>query len=811
MESVWRDIRFSVRSLIKRPGFTLVAVLTIAIGVGANTAIFSVFNAVLLEPLPVHEPSELVLPDVIAPTGFSISLSIPNFRDWRDRNRSFESFGAVMGNSRTLTGGDRPEIVRAGFVVGDFFETLGVPSARGRVIAADETFEGAEPLAVITHGFSRRHFGDRSPLGESLTLDNQVFTVVGVMGREFAFPDPETEVYLPMGFFEEQLCWSNRGCSQGTFAVGRLAEGVTIGAAQQDLDRIVREIEAEEGRAQAHPVLESLADAYVGDVRSNLWLMMGAVFFVLLIACANVASLTLARGEGRRKEIALRSALGAGRGRVMKQFVTESMVLAFLGGAVGIALAWVGIRVLVPMIADALPSLVVDQIGLNTSVLLFTVFATALAGLLFGLAPALRVSRSDLVSDLKEGGGASAGGASHTLRASLVIAEVALSLILLIGAGLMVKSVGQLSEVDKGFNEDGIFTAQVALPRARYTDKEARWAFFRELRERVAGLPGVELASLTQILPLAGNSWEQGIFPEGVATEPENQQSVLFYMVTPEHFDMFEIPFIAGRGFEVADREDAVRVAIVDETMAERFWPGEDPIGKRVTFESTTNDAGEVERFYRTVVGVVKNVRHYELESAARITVYIPFEQTFNSGAGSMKIVAKTAGDPLILTERIRTELAALDPEVPLAEVETMEGYVDGAMSGPKALGTLLSVFGVAALALSAIGLFGLMSYTVAQRFREIGIRMALGATATTVVASVSGQALKLASIGVALGIVGALMLTRLMQGVLFGVNPLDVATFVGFSAFLLTVAAAAAWIPARRATRVDPAIVLRE
>ena len=811
MESLWRDVRFALRSFSKRPGFALVAILTIAVGVGANSAIFSVVNAVLLRPVDVAEPDRIVVPDVISPTGFSISLSIPNFTDWRERNRSFESFGAVMARSRTLTGGERAEIVRTRWVLGDFFETLGVPSAAGRTIASEETFAGAEPVAVITHGFWQRHFGGDEALGRSLTLDDETFTVIGIMPPEFQFPDTRSEIYLPMGYFSEQLCWESRGCSQGTFAIGRLAAGATLESAQRDLDRIHAELEAEEGQPVARPVFQSLTDYFVGDIRRNLWLLMGAVAFVLLIACANVASLMLARGESRRKEVALRSALGAGQGQVVRQFLTESMVLAALGGLAGLFVAFLGIRALVPLVADSLPSVMAARIGVDTSVLAFTGVASVVAGLVFGLAPILRVSRTDLVGELRDGGHGSTRTGGGRLRSALVVAQVALSLILLIGAGLMVQSLGQLRSVDKGFSEAGIFTAEVTLPRARYGDHETRWAFFRDLKTRVENLPGVELASMTQILPLEGNSWEQGIYPEGVAIAPENVNSVLFYMVTPEHFDVFEIPMLAGRGFEPQDREDNVSVAIIDETMAERFWPGESALGKRVTFETTTNDAGETERLYRTVVGVVKNVRHYELENAARITIYVPFEQTGGNSTSSMKIVAKTSTDPATLGEPVRAQVVALDPEVPLAELQTMEAVVDEAMSAPRALGSLLAVFAGVALILSAIGLFGLLSYTVAQQFRDIGIRMALGASGPRLVMGVSAQALRLAVMGVVAGLAGALALTRLMEGLLFEVDPVDLGAFVGFSIFLLIVAAGAAWLPARRATRVDPAIVLRQ
>ena len=813
-EALIRDVRFAVRTLVARPGFTLVAVLTIAIGIGANSAIFSVVHGVLIAPIPVEEPSELVVPDVIAPTGFSISLSIPNARDWRDRNRTFESFAATMGAGRTLTGGDRPEIIRTQLVLADFFETLGVEAAHGRVIRADETFEGAEPVAVITYGFWQRHFGGAPALGETLTLDDEPFTIIGIMPQEFVFPDPSSEIYLPMGFYESRVCWSNRDCSQGSFGIGRLADGVTLATAQQDLDRIVREIEAEEGEEVARPVLEPLVDSFVGDIRRNLWVAMGAVGFVLLIACANVASLLLARGEARRREIALRSALGAARGRIVRQFLTESMVLAGVGGLIGVGLAFLGIRLLVPLISDAIPSMMASRIGMNLPVLLFTMVATACAGVIFGLAPVTRISATELTDALKDGGRGGPSLSRSRLRSVLVVTEVALSVILLVGAGLMIQSLQHLRTVDKGFQEDGLLTARVSLPRSRYPDQSTSWAFFRELHQRVAALPGVERASLTQILPLGGNSWELRVYPEGMPVTPENESSVLYYMVTPEHFELFDIPLVAGRGFGTQDRNGGVDVAIIDESMAERFWPGEDAVGKRLTLQErtdTTGVGGEPQLVYRTVVGVVKNVRHYELENPARITVYVPFENTRRSWSGSLTLAVSTPGDPSTLAEPIRSELAALDPQLPLSQVRTMEGVVDAAMSAPRSLGTLLTVFGLVAVILSAIGLFGLMSFTVAQRFRDIGIRMALGASARRVIANISGRGVGLAAAGVVLGLLGAIGLGRVMAGLLFEVNPLDAWTFLMVSAFLLGVAALAAWIPALRATRVDPAVVLRE
>ncbi|MCZ6755105.1 MAG: ABC transporter permease, partial [Gemmatimonadetes bacterium] len=762
MGSVWQDVRFTVRTLVKRPKFAVLAVATIALGIGANTAIFSIVNAVLLSPLPVHEPESLVLPRIYAPvTEFRISLSIPNFRDWREMNRSFETFGANRQVSRTLTGGDRPEIVTTRWILGDFFETLGVQPAMGRWIASDETWEGAEPVAVITHGFWQRRLGtEADPLGQTLTLDGQTFTIIGVMPPEFVFPSASTEIFLPMGFYAQSMCWDIRGCSQGSWALGRLKPAVTMAMAQADMDRVHRELEEREGARQARVELESLTEAYVGDVSSQIWILMGAVAFVLLIACANVASLLLARGEARRREIAVRTALGAGQRRMVQQLLTESLVLAGAGGILGVGLGYLGLQLLLPTVSDSLPSVMVGRIGLDPAVLAFTLGVTVLAGVLFGIAPALRVSRTQLTVELKEGGHGTAGRARHRLRSALVVSEVALSLVLLVGAGLMMQSVGELRSVDKGYDGANVFTASIPLPRFRYEDKEAIWAFYQRLGQRIDALPQVEAMAFSNLVPLQSNSWERSIWPEGVPTDdPEIQFSVLFHMVSPEHFGVLGIPLLRGRLFTEADRDGGDRVAIIDETMAEKFWPDEDPIGKRVTFE--TEDTGDHDmqeaRIYRTVVGVVKNVRHYELESPSRIQLYIPMAQSGRSWSSGMTLLAKTSGDPLALSSAVWREVQAMDSDVPLRDINTAEGYVQESMASTTVVSALLAVFSGLALVMSAIGIFGVMSMSVVQRLRDIGIRMALGARGSDVVRMVAGQGLVITLIGIGVGLAAAL------------------------------------------------------
>jgi len=812
--TVLQDLRFGLRALRKRPAFTAISILTLGLGIGGTTAIFSVVNGVLLEPLPLHEPDRLVIPDVIGPRGYEISLSIPNFRDWRERSRSFETFGGNMGWRMTLTGIDRPEVLLIRFVLGDYFETLGVAPLMGRVIASDETWAGAAPIAVVTYRFWERRLGaDPDALGRTINLDGEVFEIIGVMPPEFEFPSAESEVYLPMGYISQSMCWEIRNCSRGTWAIARLKEGVGIEMAQADLDRVTRELTEEEGEPVATAQLDTLTNVFLGDVRTPILILMGAVGFVLLIACANVANLLLSRGEGRRRELAVRAALGAGRGRIVRQLLTESVALGLCGGVLGVGLAYAGIKILVPAISDSIPAAAVPRIGLDQAVLAFTVLVSVGAGLLFGIAPALRASAQGLLGELKEGGrGETVGRSRQRLRSGLVVAEVALSLVLLIGAGLMIQSLRKLGNVEKGFVAENIFTARVSLPFARYDSKEAAWRLFDDLLRRVQALPGVRTASLSQIVPLTGNVWEQGIVPEGTPREPENTQSVLYYMVTPDHFATFGMTLLRGRGFSEQDRDGAPLVCIIDETLAEKFWPGEDPIGKRVNFdmgEGSTRESPVL--LWRTVVGVVRNVRHYELESPARITVYVPMAQSAEMWSGGMYVVARTQGDPLQLAEPVRRELAGLDPDLPLHRIQTMEGYVNRAMGNSRLVGGLLTVFSVLALVLSAVGIFGVISFSVVQRLREIGIRMALGAHRGDVLRMVTGQSLRVSLTGVALGLAAAFALTRLLSSMLYEVDPVDPITYAALAVFLVAISTLAAYLPARRATRVDPAIVLRE
>jgi putative ABC transport system permease protein len=811
LEDLIQDVRITLRMLLKQPGFAAATIATIAIGIGANTAMFCVANGVLIQPLPVREPHTLVQPTAISPRGSASSVSIPNFRDWRESNRAFEYFGLNANRRQTLTGGDNPEMIGVRWILGDFFEALGVTPALGRWITAAETEVGSAPTAVLTNALWQRTFGsDPEIIGKPISLDGESFTVVGVMPESFVFPTAATGVFVPMGFFAERMCWEIRDCSMGSWAIGRLGDGVTIEAAQADMDRVTRQIAELEGQPVATTLLVPLSQSMVGGVAAQIWVLMGAVALVLLIACANVGSLLLTRGESRRREIGVRTALGAGRLRVARQLLTESLVLATVGGAVGLGLGYAGIRALMPFVAQNVPSSVVSNITMDLSVLLFVLCVTTLAGLLFGLAPALRASRANLASDLREGTRDTASKGRQGIRSTLVVLEVALTLILLIGAGLMMQSLNKLQSVDKGFVAENVFTANVFLPARRYSDKEQTWDFYRDLLERIKTLPGATSASVSNTVPLAGASWTWDIWPDGIATENETARSVLFHMVSPGHFEVMGIPLLQGRGFDTGDRDGNQRVAIIDELSASEFWPGEDPIGKRLTFE-TEDDTDETDRVYRTVVGLVKTVRHDQLSNPSNMQIYVPMDQSLHAWSRAMVVAVKTVGDPLAMTELVRHELAALDPQIPLARIQSMDGYVQNALSSTLVVGGLLSVFSTAALVLAAVGLFGLISYSVAQQFREIGIRMALGAESAGTVRMVASRGLKLTMLGVGLGICGAYVLTRLMDNMLFGVDPVEPVTYAGLSAFLLAVAILAAYLPARRVTKIDPAFVLRD
>jgi putative ABC transport system permease protein len=816
MKTLWQDLRYAVRVLLKQPGFALVAVVTLALGVGANTAIFSVVNAVLLRPLPYEDAGRLVFlweNNQRAGANF-MSISLPNLRDWKEQSHSFEQIGATRNASFTITGGGEPERVQGEQAEADMFAAFGTRPLLGRAILPDDDRAGGDRVVVLSQRLWQRRFGgDPKVLGRTVTLDGETFTVVGVMPAEFNVATGPTELWVPLGRFKPGLP-QERDNHPGIVAVARLKKGVSAEQARAEMADIARRlsdqyVENRGNGVSVTPVEEQL----VQGVRTVLLVLLAVVGFVLLIACANVANLLLARAASREKEIAIRVALGAGRLRVARQLLTESFVLALAGGTGGLLLALWGTDVLVASLPanSFIPRQ--DEIGIDAGVLAFTFAASLLSAFVFGLAPALQASKSDPNESLKEGGrGASA--ASNRLRKALVVAEVALTLVLLIGAGLMVKSAVRLSEVDPGFDPANVLTMRINLPEARYADG-ARWAdFYRRLDERVRALPGVEASAISSAVPLVGGGSEAGVIAEGrpVPRGPAESTPALYQAVSPDYHRAMGIKLLRGRYFNEQDTASAQPVAVVDETLARRFWPNEDPLGKHISFENR-GTPDNLQPNWREIVGVVRHVRHYQLERESFVEVYAPFDQLpiwMQKRRPAMSVVARTAGDPAALVSAVRGEVRALDPEVAVFGVNTMTGVLSGAVAQRRISTWLLAAFACVALVLATVGIYGVLAYSVAQRTREIGIRMALGAQTRDVLRLVLGQGLLLALAGVGLGVCGALALTRLMAGLLYGVSATDPATYALISLLLVSVALLACLIPAWRATRVDPMAALR-
>jgi predicted permease len=709
-----------------------------------------------------------------------------------------------------LTGRDQAQVLNLRAVVGDFFGTLGASAYRGRLLGAAESEPGAEAAIVLGYRFWQTRMGaDPGILGQTLILDQRPYLVIGIMADGFGYPSPDIDAYVPMGSIPG-LPWDDRQSSFGTRIVARLAPGTSPSLAQQDLDRITSGVEAQVGQAIAHPELRTLTDFYVRDLQRQAWVLMGAVVFVLLIAVANVGSLVLARGEDRRREIAVRAAMGARRRELIRLLLSESLALSFLGGVLGLGLALAALRALVPLLPSDIPPLLAGRIRVDGGVVAFTVLLTTAAGLLFGIVPALRASDLELAPALREG---TRGSSSRQrLRSGLVVTEVALSLVLLIGAGLMLESLGNLRTVDKGFRAEGVLTGRVGLAQQRYPSQERWRAFFEELLPRVATLPGVRTAAVSLLLPLSDRSWELGILPDNVAYDRTRSESVLYNIVSPEYFQAMGVPLLRGRGFTPEDQDGTPLVAVIDETMARKFWPGEDPVGRRVTFETANNsNRPDDPPVWRTVVGVVKNVRHYELANPSRIQVYVPLAQTHNRWGMGMNVILRTDVPPATLVEPLRREVARLDRDVPVTAARPLADYVAGDLSGSRVLSILLGTFGGVALLLAAVGIFGLVSYSVAQRSREIGIRMALGAGAPSVLGWAGRLGLGLAGLGVGIGLVAAAGVTRLLRSLLYGVGALEPGLYAALALLLIGVALLATYLPARRAMRIDPASVLKQ
>ncbi len=804
MGNVWlmlQDIRYGFRMLLKNPGVTAVAVIALALGIGANTAIFSVVDAVLLRPLPLEEPDRLVrMGETFPPSGLG-SVSVLNWKDWREQNEAFHSIAAYQTESFNLVGAENPERVSGATVSAGFFQMLGVKPRLGRTFLEGEDQPGSSPVVVLSESLWRRNFGgDPSLVGKTIKLNSQGFTVAGIMPGEFRFPSPQTELWVPL--IPTGAVAANRG-SHYLLALGRLKHGVTLGQAQTQMDSIARRLEKQYPRSNAGRGVKliPLREELVQNVRRALYVLLGAVGFLLLIACANVASLLLARASGRQREIAIRAALGAGRFRLIRQLLTESMLLAIAGGAMGVLVALWGVDVLVALAPGNLPQ--INRIRPDLPVLGFTLVVSVLTGLVFGLAPALRSSRPAVTQALRM-------SASSPLRLSasrlLVVAEISLTLVLLIGAGLLLKSFVRLERVDPGFRPQNVLTMKINLPKAKYSMPQSSVGFYQKVLERVRSLPGVQAAGIVTFLPLQDWGFNGDFAIVGRPPFPPNQQPIAEYRETSaDYFRALSIPLIKGRYFTEQDAAGSPRAVIINEAMARRFFQDQDPIGQRLQFDSPDSVP---------IVGVVGNVKQATLARPAVLEIYVPYAQSpwlaFNSLLG-MSLVVRASDDPGALTAAVRHEIRAVDLEQPVYRVKTMEQVIADSVSPRRFEMLLLGAFAGLAMVLATIGIYGVMFYSVRQRTQEIGIRMALGARQWDVLRMVVGEGAVLALTGVGIGVAAAFGLTRLLSSFLFGVGATDPATFAAaLSVLLIAVALAASFIPARRATKVDPMLALR-
>jgi len=804
MANFKNDVRYAVRSLAKRPAFTLIAMITLALGIGANTSIFSTINALLLKPLPFPNLDRVVaLWDSVPSRGVERNeVAVANYLDWRAQNTTFEQLAIYRWWSTNLTGSDSPERVQGFQVSANFLDVVGVKPIMGRVFSTEENEPGKDEVVLLTYSLWQRRFGaDPNIVNKTITTNGVTRTVIGVMPPDFNYPKG-AEIYAPFALTPELS--RSRG-NHSYLGIGRLKPGITLPAAQADLGRIAGQLEKQypetnTGRGIViYPILADTVRMYA----TALWTMMAAVGFVLLIGCANVANLMLARAAGRQREIALRAALGASRFQIIRQLLTESMILGIAGGALGILLGYWG----VDLIRTASPGEAArfapgwNNLGINLPVLAFTTLISMLSGVLFGLAPALQLSKPDLSNALKEGGRQSTSP-SQRLRGLLVVAEVALSLVLLVSAGLLTRSFLQLLKTDPGFNPDSLLTMNLVLPVAKYKEELQRSDFYSELVRRVEALPGVTSAALVNHLPLGGSNSSTSFLVEGLPEPPPGQAFDGRYRVcSPGYFQTMGIAVLKGRSFTDQDKAGAPLVVIVNETLARRYWPNTDPIGKRMRYTGPPE-----QNPWMQVVGVVQDVKH-ELNLAVTPDFYVPHAQ---DAWQSMVLVAKTKVEPAAMAAPIRQQVWAIDKDQPVFDVRTMGEVRAISLALYSFSSVMLAIFAGVALVLAAIGIYGVMAYAVTQRTHEIGIRMALGARAADVLKLVVRNGMTLAVIGVLLGLAGSWALTRYMSSLLVGVSATDVWTLTVVSLSLLGVALLACYIPARRATKVDPLVALR-
>jgi putative ABC transport system permease protein len=798
---IWKDLRYGARRLLKQPGFTLIAVLTIGLGIGANTAIFSIVNAVLLRPFAYQAPEGLVVIQECGAARVGFSPSYLNFVDWRAQNTAFASVAAVRENeSFNFTGSGEPERLQGRLVSAEFLSTLGIKPLVGRDFLPEEDRPGATPAAILSHGFWQRRFGgDAGVIGKQLTLNLQSYTVIGTMPANFQY-GVDADVTVPIGLQAERF--KNRGSDPGTDVVARLKPNVSLQQAETDLNMVAARLEEQypatnKGR---RVLLTPLHESVVGNVRQPLLILLGAVGLVLLIACANVANLLLARASGRQKEMAVRVALGASRATIIRQLLTESVLLAALGAALGILLAFWGTSFIAGQLPNGVPRL--QEARVDGPVLLFTLAVSLLTGLLFGLAPALQASRPNLTEGLKEGERGSSGGRQR-LRGTLVVGEVALTLTLLVGAGLLIQSFWRVLQVDPGFKPQNLLTMQISInnPNGQQVAN-----FIEQLQQNVRSLPGVTSVAVSNGIPFGSTNFPTFLIDGRPKTD--NKPAGLRYHVSPNYFQTMGIDLIKGRLFNAADTPKTPMVIIIDEVLAQRYFPNEDPLGQRIKSPEGAPGA--------EIVGIVRHAEPNSLDALGPTPaqLYFNFNQIPDERVPGyvrrLNLLTRTSVEPSILVSAIRGQVAALNKDQAVFNIRTMEQAVAQSVAPRRFSMLLLSGFAIVALALASLGIYGLLSYAVAQRAREIGVRMALGASGVDVLKMVIGQGMKLALVGVAVGLVASIALTRTMKSLLFGVSATDPATFAAIALLLVLVALLACWIPARRATKVDPMVALR-
>jgi predicted permease len=812
MQTIRHDLAYGFRMLLKQPRFTVVAVLSLAIGIGANTAISSVTNALLLRPLPYKDAERLVILWNRSP-GINVEqdwFSPGQYLDVKAENQVFENVAATIDSSFNLTGNGTPERIEGARVSSSLFAVLGTQPSAGRAFTAEEDEQGKPTTAILSHAFWQRYFGGQPDvIGKTLSINGTAVPIVGIMPRDFMLnkevmptvnkiSNAEILLSLPMG-------WGKRTTrtNEDYNIFGRLKPGVTASQAQADIDRIVGRMK--EQYPENYPPgsgfmisVVPLLQQVVGDIRRPLLILLGAVGFVLLIACANVANLQLARAAVRQREIAIRAAVGAGRLRIIRQLLTESVLLSLIGGVLGLVLAFAGLRFLLSLGPDTLPRL--SEIGIEGRVLGFTFVVSVLTGIIFGILPALRASRVDLNGVLKDSGRSGSSATQHRLRGLFVVTEIALSLILLIGAGLLVRSYGHIQNANPGFNPRNVLSFRLSLPNSKYKGP-AVTNFYRQLTDQIKTIPGVESVGTSYSLPMSSVALAWGpITIEGYV--PRNSADFIMSnerFVSPGYFSALGVPLVKGRLFDERDVKDAQQTVIVNENLANRFWPNQDPIGKRL-------ERGDSEP-WRTVVGVVRDTKEFSADKEPPISIYHPHEQF---PIGTMFLVVRSSKDAAALTSEITKQIQALDPELPAFEFRTMEQRLSESLTRRRFSTFLLGVFAVVALVLAVIGIYGVMAYSVTQRTQEIGIRMALGAQPRRIMMMVVRHSLVLVICGVVIGLVGAFALTRVLTSLLFGVSSTDALTFAAPPLILSVIALLASYFPARRASRVDPTVALR-